>query len=255
MTADGSSTALAMPSVGLLDVHVTLEHFAITTFAVSPEAMARHLAPGFEPEVFQLAAGPRAFVSAVTFLDSRFRFRLLPWPRFSFGQTNYRAYVLRRGQRAAWFFGTSLDSLFVHVPRLVWQMPWHRARMRFDVTYDGDRCRRYRLETTGAGAAAELDLEGSGEPTGALDGFRDAAETAQVLTAPTEGYFARRGGRSSHYAIWHAPLVMQRARAHAARFQLFEDLGLIEPGAAPHSVLVQRATDYAIYLPPRLVID
>jgi uncharacterized protein YqjF (DUF2071 family) len=235
-------------------VHVTLEHFAITTFAVAPEAVARHLAPGFVPEVFQLREGPRALVSAVTFLDTGFRLRVLPWPRFSFGQTNYRAYALHRGRRVAWFFGTSLDSAFVAVPRLVWQMPWHRARMRFDVAYRGDRCGRYRLRTTGTLGAAEVDLEGTAAPTGKLDGFADEAETAQVLTHPMDGYFARRRGGCSHYAIWHAPLAMSRATVRTARFQLLEDLGLVERGAAPHSALTQRSTDYAIYLPPRRLV-
>lgn len=246
-------TALAMPEVGLLDVHVTLEHFAITTFAVSPEAVARHLAPGFEPEVFAVDGAPRAFVSAVTFLDTRFRFRVLPWPRLSFGQINYRAYVRHGGRRVAWFFGTSLDSAFVAIPRLLWQMPWHRARMRFDVAYRGERCTRYHLVTRGGGADADLDLEGTGEQTGVLAGFADAAETARVLTHPTEGYFARRRGGCSGYAVWHAPLVMERAVARKARFQLLEELGLARAGAAPHSVLIQRATDYAIHLPPRRV--
>ena len=39
--------------------------------------------------------------------------------------------VRHRGERAVWFFGTSLDSFWVGVPRSLWNLPWHPARMRF----------------------------------------------------------------------------------------------------------------------------
>lgn len=237
---------------GLLDVLVTLRHFAIVTFAVRPEALARQLAPGFEPEVFGLADGSqRALISAVAFLDVGFRFRVMPWPRFTFGQTNYRAYVRHEGERCAWFFGTSLATPFVLVPRWIWRMPWHHARMRFDVAWSGERCARYALTTRGGWGAADVRLAGTDEPTGTLDGFADDDETALVLTHPTDGYFRRSDGRVATYSIWHAPLVMRRATAERAHFEVFEELGLVEHDQAPHSVLVQRETDYVIFLPPR----
>jgi len=253
MSEGNPPAALALPRRGLLDLHVTLRHFAITSFAVPVEGLARYLPPGFTPEVLVLAEGERALVSAVSFLDVGMRFRLMPWPRFTCGQTNYRAYVRHAGRRVAWFFATTLDSPLVLMPRLVWSMPWHRARMAFDVGWTGDRCERYLLRTTGAVGAVELDVEGSAEPTGSLEGFRDEDETRIVLTHPTEGFFTRRGGGVATYAIWHAPLTMQRARPTRARFQLFEDLGLVQPDTQPHSVLLQRETDYAIYLPPRRI--
>jgi hypothetical protein len=46
---------------------------------------------------------------------------------------------------------------------------------------------------------------------------------------------------------------MELATPLEARFQLFEELGLIEAGQAPHSALVQRATRFLVFLPPRRV--
>lgn len=242
------------PRRGWLDVAVTLRHYAITTFAVPPERVERHLAPGFDPEVFTLAGGQRrAFVSAVSFLDVGFRLRAVPWPRFRFGQTNYRAYVLHRGERCAWFFGTSLATAFVLVPRIVWGMPWHHARMRFDCEWQGERCDRYRLETTGRWGAASIDAQGTDEPMGVLDGFTSEDETRAVVTHPTDGYFRRPDGRVSRYSIWHAPLAMRRAIPRTVRLEAFESLGVIDAGEAPHSVLLQRETDYVIHLPPRAI--
>jgi uncharacterized protein YqjF (DUF2071 family) len=245
---------LTRPPARWIDVTTTLADFAIITFAVDPAALGRLLAPGFAPDIFTLADGSRrALVSAVPFRDLDFRFGAAPWLRFSFGQTNYRAYVTYRGQRGVWFFGTSLATPYVVIPRFLWKLPWHHARMRFDTCWSGARCEYYRLATTGRWGAAEIDLEGADEPMGCLDGFADEEETAVVLTHPLTGYFYRRDGRLGSYAVWHDRLRLRRGLARRARFAVFEQLGLVAPDAAPHSVLVQRTTEFIILLPPHLI--
>jgi hypothetical protein len=71
---------------------------------------------------------------------------------------------------------------------------------------------------------AEHLLRGSETLIGCLDGFRDEEECAVVFTHPF---------------------------ASKARFQVFESLGLTTPDSAPHSVLVQRSTEFIIFLPPK----
>jgi hypothetical protein len=161
---------------------------------------------------------------------------------------------VRRGQeRCVWFFGTSLATLWVWVPRYLWRLPWHRARMRFDCRFEGERCARYRLEVRSRWGDAEVELTGSATPAGRLDGFADEEETALVLTHPLAGFFGRRDGRVGTYSVWHDRLRLQRAEVQTARFQVFERLGLVEPGQPPHSALVQREAEFIIQLPPRLV--
>ncbi|HLX36149.1 MAG TPA: DUF2071 domain-containing protein, partial [Candidatus Binataceae bacterium] len=143
---------LARPAVGGIDVVTTLEHFAIVTYAVDPAALARHLDPRFEPVRIKLADGRiRALVSVVPFHDRDFRAAGFPSPGFSFGQTNYRAYVIDRetGVNSVWFFGTTLDSITVMVPRHLWKLPWHRGSIRFscELDADGARYRRYEMTT------------------------------------------------------------------------------------------------------------
>lgn len=75
-----------------------------------------------------------------------------------------------------------------------------------------------------------------------------------VLTHPLKGFYFRRDGSLGTYSIWHERLQLQRATASRARFQLFESLGLTTPDSAPHSVLVQRSTEFIIFLPPRPVL-
>ncbi|MFO0636596.1 MAG: DUF2071 domain-containing protein [Nannocystaceae bacterium] len=238
---------------GVLDVLVTLRDYAIVTYAVEPDALARQLAPGFTPQMFVLADGRQcALVSAVVFTDVDFRWRALGWPRFRFGQTNYRAYVQYGGRDVVWFLGTTLATRFVAIPRLLWQMPWHRVRMQFDCRWDGERCESFGMTARGPWGAAELTARGSTVGIGVLEGVASIEQAQRLLTHPTEGYFRRtRDGTIATYTIDHAPLVLQRATEVHARFDVFERLGLVAPSAVPHSVLLQRSTDYAIHLPPR----
>jgi len=250
------SRHLERPQTRAFDVITTLADFAVLTWAVKPAILARHLAPGFEPEVRTLDDGRQvALVSAVPFRDLDFRFSCAPWLRFRMGQTNYRAYVLRDGKPCAWFFGTSLTRPWVVIPRFWWRLPWHGARMRFDAHWDGERCIRYTLETDSAWAPVELDLEGTDEPMGRLDGFADAEDTLVALTHPLDGYYLRTDRRVGTYSIWHAPLALWHARVRTARFPLFERLGIVAPDQPLHSALVQRATEFIIRLPPRAIGD
>lgn len=243
---------LTRPVARGIDVTTTLADFALITWAIDPAALAPHLAPGFAPDVRTLDDGRQvALISAVPFRDLDFRFAFMPWPRFRMGQTNYRAYVLHRGQRCAWFFGTSLTRPWVAIPRWWWKLPWHGARMRFDTAWDGERCARYAMTTRSAWAPASVVLEGTDQPMGRLDGFADEEDTTVVLTHPLDGYFWRSDRRVGHYAVWHDRLTLRHARATTLSFPLFERLGLTLAGQPPHSVLVQRATEFVIDLPPR----
>lgn len=251
-----SQAILTCPKPGIMAVLVTLKNFVIVTFDVAPEALALHLPPGFEPEVRTLANGrKRAFISAVTFLDVDFRLSACQWPRDSFGQTNYRSYVIYQGERVGWFFGTSLATPFVQIPRHLWQLPWHQAKMTFDVAWDADRkvCTRYYEKTTGEWGNAEIELTSSGESAATLDGFYDDEDTAVMLTHPLVAYYYRRDGKLGTYGIWHDKLKLQRATATKAEFEVFNNLNLTKPGQTPHSVLLQDSTDFTILLPPRLV--
>ena len=241
----------APPRLRGLDAATTLVDVALTTFAVEPMAMARLLPRGVVPDTVTLDDGrSRALVSAVTFRDLEFRLAFASRLRFAFVQTNYRAYVRIGDRRLVWFFGTSLDSPLVAVPRLAWRMPWHGGTMRLEATWDGERCTSYRQSTRAKWGSADLELEGTDEPVGRLDGFADRDETLLVLTHPLDGLYRRRDGGLGGYSVWHERFAPRVGIARKARFELFEQLGLVEPGAAPHSVMLQRTIDFAVLLPP-----
>ncbi|HEX7472505.1 MAG TPA: DUF2071 domain-containing protein [Candidatus Limnocylindrales bacterium] len=249
MTPSGFATA--PPVLRGVDATTTLADVSLVTFAVDPDALAAALPAGVRPDVVTLDDGRRrALVSAVSFRDVDFRLAVASGLRFSFLQTNYRAYVRVGDRRLVWFFGTTLDSPLVAVPRFAWQMPWHRDAMRLKAAWDGDRCRDYRLRTRGAWGGADVDLEGTDERVGRLDGFADANETLLVLTHPLAGMYRRQDGGLGGYSVWHERFAPRLGIARTARYDVFERLGLVKAAAVPHSVMLQRTIDFAVLLPP-----
>lgn len=255
-----TSERLSRPPSNRWCAETTLLHFAIVTYAVDPESLRRHLHPRFAPDL--LEHGPtagNAVVSAVTFLDRDFRFAGLPWVRASFGQTNYRAYVIDRdtGEHVVWFFGTCVDSLTVAIPRYGWKLPWHHARFTFECDHDAqtNRYRSFAVHTASRWAPATIALEDSGHPPRQLDGFDDLECGLVFLTHPLRGYFYRRDRALGSYAIWHDRLQPTEGRVMNARYPLFDTLGLVPLGdtRSIHSVLIQPSVDFTIYLPPSRV--
>jgi hypothetical protein len=237
-----------------LDATTTLEGFALVTFDVDPARLRAVLPSVLEPEVRTLADGrARGFVSAVSFRDVDFRFAVAPWIRVSFFQTNYRAYVRGPdGRQAVYFFGTTLDSPLVRMPRDLWGMPWHPGRTSIESSWAADgTCTAYRHVCSGRWGQADVELVGSAAPLERLDGFADADDAAHILTHPLDGWFEHPSGRLGRYAVWHPRMALQMGSARRASYAVFQELGLVEPGAAPHSVLLTRSIEFDVLLPPR----
>jgi len=242
-----------------LDVETTLAHFAVITYMVEPDALRAHVHRRFELDCITGPDGrQKGLVSVVPFMDQDFRFVRCPWPKWRFGQTNYRAYVTdtETGEHVAWFFGTVLDSVTVNVPRYAWKLPWHAARIRFDTEYDRqlERYTKYRMVTQSKWAPAELELTDTGTPPEDLLGFDDLESGLVLLTHPLHGYFYRRDGKLGSYSIWHDKLQTTVGQLSKASFPLLEQLGLVNDGdtANIHSVLMQVETEFVIYLPPSI---
>ena len=225
----------------------------MVSYRVDPERLAAILPAEVDPEVFAFDDGTEgSLVSAVPFVDRDFHFRFFPLVKVSCGQVNYRAYVTFRGERGVWFFGTSLDSVFVTLPRYVWQMPWHRDRISIEGRWDGDRCESWAFSATGWGAGT-CRLAATGEPLTRLDGFTDLDETVEVLTHPMTGWYQRSRGGLGRYSVWHDVLGVRPCAVDEARFAVFERLGLVEPGAEPHSAVVARTVHFDVHTPPTKV--
>ena len=248
---------LQRPSPSGIDAVTTLRHFALINYAVAPQLVRPHVHPRFDLDCFSGPDdSPRVWVSVVPFEDQDFRFFRFPWLRFHFGQTNYRTYVVDRltGRRAVWFFGTTLGSPTVLLPRYVWRLPWHYGRFRFDCAFD-DATRKYshyRVTTASKWAPLQLALEDSGEPVAELDGFPDLEAGLVTLTHPLAGVYYRRDGQVGTYSVWHDRLRSTIGHCQNAQIGLLDRLGLVSYAEQqrPHSVLIQHETEFIIHLPP-----
>lgn len=228
------------------DATTDLRDFAFLTWAVDPERVQRLLPEGFTLDV----RAERALVSMVSFYDHRFRFRCAPFAPLSCGQVNYRTYVRHAGESGVWFFGTSLDSRLVSVPRVLWKMPWHRTRMRLDASWDGETCRSWRLDASGRWGAAAVTLRGTRRPMPAVSGCEGAAMSS-VLCDPYVGWYARTDGSGpGRYSVWHEPLVLEDARVDEARVGVLTGSGLIGDGEPPAAAGVQRLVRFDVHTPP-----
>jgi hypothetical protein len=112
-------------------------------------------------------------------------------------------------------------------------------------------CADYRHRSHGRWGGADVEIAGSAESMGRLDGFIDTDDAAHVITHPLDGWFQRSDGGLARYAVWHERLRPTLGVARRARYAVFEDLGIVDAGAEPHSVLLQRAIDFDVLLPPR----
>ncbi len=260
---------LARPPARWSHASTDLDDFALITWAVDPERVGRLLPAGFVPDV----RDGRALISMVAFRDVGFQFRGAPFARISCGQVNYRTYVRRRGggngvggtgsgataaetgpgaaETGVWFFGTTLDSVFVELPRRLWQMPWHRGRMRIDAQWGPQRCESWTATIGGGWGAAAVTARGTGRRLPLPAGFEDADEASAILFDPFVGWYARRDGSGvGRYSVWHRPLVLDEAVVDRARCRVFTDLGLIEDGALPLFAGIQRRVAFDVHTPP-----
>ncbi len=246
---------------GLLDIDSPLSHFALITYAVPVERLTPHIAASlFDIPTFEIAGEQKALLSVVPFIDRGFRFRMLPFARFHFAQTNYRVYVLdrRTGQPCVWFFGTTLGGWPVHLARWLWKIPWHHARYRWKCDYDegARKYRAFRYRARSRWAPAEITLRDTGRPAELQSGFLSAEEMTLVLTHPIDGFFYRTDGQVGTYSVSHPVLELTEGEAIDLSFGLLERLGVLtaSESQSPHSVLIARETRFQIHMPPRKLL-
>ena len=241
-----------------MDIRSDLLHFALITHALPAERLRPHIHDRFDIPTFPIDGQKLALMSAVPFLDLDFSFyRLAPFIKWTFAQTNYRVYVIDRetGEHCVWFFGTTLGGWPVHAARLLWRIPWHYARYTVDCDYDtaAGRYRKFHYTHESDWATARIDLEDTSEPPGLLPGFADMDEQTLVLTHPVTGYFYRTDGRLGTYSVWHEEIPLTMGAVKHLDFSLYDRLGLLSGAemANPHSVLICPKTTFEVHLPPR----
>jgi hypothetical protein len=243
---------------GLIDIRSDLLHFALITYALPAERLRPHIHPRFDIPTFPVNGQQSALMSAVPFLDDDFHFyRLAPFLKWKFAQTNYRVYVVDRetGEHCVWFFGTTLGSWIVYLARWLWRIPWHDARYEVDCRYNPQRKAydEFKFTHQSPWSSAEIDLEDTGESMPLTPGFSSLDEQTLILTHPVTGYFYRLNKKLGSYSVWHEEIPLTMGKAKHLYFSLYERLGLLtrEEMQKPHSVLICPKIMFEVHLPPR----
>jgi len=252
---------LAIRPEGPLDVQSKLEHFALINYALPKSRLEPYIPPHrFDIPEFEVNGQRMALMSAVPFVDVDFHFiHLFPFLKLSFGQTNFRVYVIdkKTQEHGVWFFGTTLGSAVVHVARNAWRIPWYYAHYQIKCDYDHqiNRYKTYQYSINSAWCQAQIELEDTGERISSAAGFDSFDAMRLILTHPIDGYYFRHDRQIGSYSVWHEPIAMTVGRARNLYFSLYERLGLLsrEEMQKPHSVFLSPLTEFRVFLPPKVI--
>jgi hypothetical protein len=248
----------SQPSI--LDIETYLLHFALINYTLPKERLIPYIPQQFEISEYIVNGKSMAMMSAVPFLDVDFHFKkIFPFLKFQFPQTNYRVYIKDRktGESAVWFFGTTLGSNYVYLPRLGFKIPWHFAKYKVDCNYNSIKRAydRYSFSAQLKWASAEIDLVDTGKPINDYPGFSSYDEMKLILTHPVTGYFYRNDSKLGTYSIWHEEMNLTQGISRKLYFSLFERLGLLskEEMQNPFSIFLCPKIFFEVYLPPKLI--
>ncbi|MDX1960807.1 MAG: DUF2071 domain-containing protein [Leptospiraceae bacterium] len=243
----------------ILDVRTNLIHFALINYALPKERLERLIPTDrFEIPEFEIRGKKLALMSAVPFIDVDFHFLKIPFLKFKFPQTNYRVYVIdkKTGEHSVWFFGTTLGSYYVYIPRYGFNIPWHYAKYDFDIEWNSklNKYERYSLSTKSNWGESKIELEDTGELIEEHEGFSSYSEMKLVLTHPTNGFFYRNDGQLGTYSIWHDEMKLTKAKPVHLYFGLYERLGLLSQNEMlqPVSIFLCNEILFDVYLPPKI---
>jgi hypothetical protein len=184
-----------------------LLHFSLIKYSIPAERTR-----GILPPEFELSAGQAAFLSITSYIDAGIRLAG-GGRRDAFEQTNYRLHFRESGN---WLIGTSLGSLTAVAQRHYWSRPWHLSAMEFQVSFDGQHYRDYRLQTQSQWANSYWVIEDSGE-------MRDR----DPIESRTWDYYYRRDGHIGVSRTAYYDLYGTAGRLRAARCDLLTRLGLL----------------------------
>ena len=230
------------------EIVAPLFDLAMVSYAVSPDRVQPHLAPGCELETRLDRSGtPWAFVSAVMFENRRTGPAQIPWLRFTFPQINYRTYVRCRGMTGAMFFAVALRSRMAGLQRLLFRSPSYRAALTLDAVHDSaqQRYQRYRFESTTPGLQVRAEIDDAGE-VGRPDAmFASADEMVTWLTMRPEGFYHQVGTtHTARMTVWHDAMRPRAGALREASFELLDRLGVVPFG--------DQSRPFAVFLQPRI---
>lgn len=215
-------------------IQMVMRDMLFITWAAQPEIVRKLVDERLELDTKTDANGGLvAFVSAVCFHVTEVRSGVLPLPRLSFEQVNYRAYVRAADVPAVCFLDMKVNSRTVTAMTSFLSVPVHYEDIDITTSPGGPGLLGYSVKSDGLRAEAIV-----GEQADSAEGGQIASD---FITQRLVGY-AGAGNGMYRIDVDQPGLVAVSARAQNVEAPSLERLGLLTPdqSAQPYSVLYVR---------------
>jgi uncharacterized protein YqjF (DUF2071 family) len=242
-------------SQNLATISVRVRNFALITYAVPASRVRRHLPDPYELETFVDERGEeRCLVSSTTFCNDGFRWSALPYPRLTFDESTYRAYVTHRGRRGVYFFRRYLSALPAFGPQKLFERNAGLGDFHIDTEMEGTRYSSYSSRVRSGDAENRFLLRAGEEPI-AKPPFGTGEELAQHITYRLHGFFTSSAGVQGHMPVSHRRMAPWSGHLLDARFDTWTAHEIVSPEevAHPYSVLVEPDIHFRLH-PPRPLV-
>jgi|SRR5215510_11648222 len=226
-------------------IEMLMRELLFVNYRVEPEALVKLVPRRLQPDTRTDSAGREiAFVSAVCFRVAEVSSNLLPLPRLSFEQVNYRAYVRMDQVPAVYFFDMKVNSRAVAA-----LTGFLRAPIQFeDITLTSAEVETvgdvdYTFSSAGLQVRARI-------PSGPDSAFEDVP--SDFITHRLVGY-AGSDDNLFRIDVEHPMLSAVSARIESARSPRLEQLGLLtaDKSSCPSSALYVREALFKAKPPTR----
>ncbi|MDQ4094625.1 MAG: DUF2071 domain-containing protein [Actinomycetota bacterium] len=240
-----------MPDL-LTSFSVEIENFALVTHKVPAARVEPHVPENLRLQTFEDAGRRYCLVSVSCFCNRRFRITGLRYPHLTFNESTYRIYVEYNGRQGVFFIGRYLG----HPLAVAAQKPLHRDTWLadFEVTVERSDAGFARYDFLASGPRGETTFSISAEDDPRQrPPFDSAWDHTQFITYRTSGLFMSPFGVPGHMPVSHPHMRCVEGVLHAGRFDLWHELGIVEPEeiAEPYSVLAVPFVPFTLH-PPRL---
>lgn len=229
-------------------IQMLMRDMLFINWAVHPEALREMVPPQLELDTKSDSAGnPVAFVSAVCFRVEEVRSNVLPLPRVSFNQVNYRVYVRGGAIPSVCFLDMRLNSRMVSTLTGFLRVPVVYEEIDIiAATEPGSTVLRYKFDSSGL--RAEVTVDEHSEAT-----IADPALPSEFFTQRLTGY-AGGGANVFKLEVDHPMLIAETARIESVEAPRLEELGVLtrDQSAHPHSALYVRDAVFGTNPPARV---
>ena len=242
-----------------LTAQVDIQNFVLITHAV-PAERVRVLIPGtaslqtFRDE----SESELALVSAGCFCNRDLQPTYAPWPRHTFNQVTFRAFIEGDDRPAAYFLGTYVSTALSFAGQRALTTPAHKADFTISIDSDETGYDRYDASVMAGDEVFSFSVSAHDLPM-PKHPFTAPDEMVAFITHRLNGYSKNPvGDLYSFGPVDHALMQPWSGTLQSFRCDFWERLGILGEGGQrleasdPYSVLVQPSVRFTLH-PPRPV--